>query len=95
MAAEMDDRIAQLITDGKTDNAITLIAEQITLLQTVEHMDDEKSMISMLIRMAENMQKRLKDKAVSRKTAAKYYGHHGHMKKCYDHKYTGHYADED
>ncbi|CAF1225724.1 unnamed protein product [Adineta steineri] len=95
MAAEMDDRIAQLITDGKTDNAITLIAEQITLLQTVEHMDDEKNMISMLIRMAENMQKRLKDKAVSRKTAAKYYGHHGHMKKCYDHKYTGHYADED
>jgi Ca-activated chloride channel family protein len=93
LAAEMDDRIAQLITDNQRDNAITLIAEQIALLKEVEHLDDEKGMISMLIRMAENMQQRLKDKAVSEKTAAKYYGHHGHMKKCYDHKYTHHYAD--
>jgi Ca-activated chloride channel family protein len=93
VAAEMDDRIAQLINDNQRDNAITVIAEQIALLKEVEHLDDEKGMISMLMRMAENMQKRLQDNAVSEKTAAKYYGHHGHMKKCYDYKYTHHYAD--
>ncbi|UJR17390.1 hypothetical protein I4U23_004285 [Adineta vaga] len=95
VAAEMDDTIAQLITNRQRDNAITLIGEQIALLRQVEEFDDEKGMIAMLIRMAESMKKRLEDKIVSEKTAAKYYGHHGHMKKCYDHKYTHHYADED
>lgn len=89
----MDDRIAQLITDNKRDNAITVITEQIALLKEVEHLDDEKGMIAMLIRMAENMKKRMEDKAVSEKTAAKYYGHHGHMKKCHDYKYTHHYEE--
>jgi Ca-activated chloride channel family protein len=93
VSAEMDDRVTQLITDNQRDNALTVIAQQIALLKEVEHLDDEKGMVSMLIRMAENMQKRLQDKAVSEKTAAKYYGHHGHMKKCYDYKYTHHYAD--
>ena len=93
VAGEMDDRIAQLIDDRKRDEAVALIAEQIALLKQVEHLDDEKGMITMLVRMAESMQKRLKDQQVSEKTAGKYYGHHGHMKKCYDYKYTHHYAD--
>ncbi|CAF2558432.1 unnamed protein product [Rotaria sp. Silwood2] len=95
VAGEMDDRIAQLIDSNRRDDAIALITEQITLLKQVEHLDDEKGMIEMLVRMAENMQNRLKEQAVSAKTAAKYYGHHGHMKKCHDYKYTHHYADED
>ncbi|CAF1333312.1 unnamed protein product [Rotaria sordida] len=94
VAAEMDDRIAQLIDSNRRDDAIALITERITLLKQVEHLDDEKGMIEMLVRMAENMQNRLKEQAVSAKTAAKYYGHHGHMKKCHDYKYTHHYADE-
>jgi Ca-activated chloride channel family protein len=92
VAAEMDDRIAQLMTNNQRGNAIKVIGEQIALLKEVEHLDDEKGMISMLIRMAENMQKRLEDNDVSQTTAAKYYGHHGHMKKCHDYKYTNHYA---
>ncbi|CAF1022672.1 unnamed protein product [Rotaria sp. Silwood1] len=94
VAGEMDDRIAQLIDNNRRDDAIALITEQITLLKEVEHLDDEKGMIEMLVRMAENMQNRLKEQIVSAKTAAKYYGHHGHMKKCHDYKYTHHYADE-
>ncbi|CAF4871570.1 unnamed protein product [Rotaria sp. Silwood1] len=94
VAGEMDDRIAQLIDNNRRDDAIALITEQITLLKEVEHLDDEKGMIEMLVRMAENMQNRLKEQVVSAKTAAKYYGHHGHMKKCHDYKYTHHYADE-
>ncbi|CAF1409592.1 unnamed protein product [Rotaria sordida] len=60
VAADMDDRIAQLIDNRKRDDAIALIAKQITLLKEVEDLDDEKGMIAMLVRMAENMQKRLK-----------------------------------
>ena len=93
VAAEMDDKIAQLIANNKRNDAIQLISEQISLLKEAEHLDDEKGMIAMLIRMAESMQTRLKDQVVNEKTAAKYYGHHGHMKKCYDYKYTHHYAD--
>jgi Ca-activated chloride channel family protein len=93
LAAEMDERIAQLINDNKRDNAITVITEQIALLKEVEQLDDEKGMISMLVRMAENMKKRLEDRTVSEKTAVKHYGHHGHMKKCHDYKYTTHYAE--
>ncbi|CAF3033772.1 unnamed protein product [Rotaria socialis] len=95
VAAEMDDRIVLLIESNKRDDAIALITEQINLLRQVEHLDDEKGMIAMLVRMAESMEKRLKEQAVSAKTASKYYGHHGHMKKCHDYKYTHHYADDD
>ena len=95
VAGEMDDRIAQLIENRQRDAAIALIDEQIALLREVEQLDDEKGMIAMLIRMAENMQNRLKEQKVSEKTAGKYYGHHGHLKKCYDYKYAHHYADDD
>lgn len=95
VAGEMDDRIAVLIENHQRDQAIALIDEQITLLREVEHLDDEKGMIAMLVRMAENMQNRLKQQKVSQKTAGKYYGHHGHLKKCYDYKYAHHYADDD
>lgn len=94
VSAEMDDRIVELINQHQRDEAIALIDEQIQLLRDVEHLDDEKRMIAMLIRIAENMQNRLKEQKVSEKTAAKYYHHKGHMKKCYDHKYASYY-DED
>ncbi|CAF1600418.1 unnamed protein product [Didymodactylos carnosus] len=93
VAAEMDDRIAQLITERKRTDAVALINEQIALLKAVENLDDEKGMIRMLVGMAEGMQQRLKDQTVSEETAAKHYGHHGHMKKCHDYKYTKHYGE--
>ncbi|CAF4995146.1 unnamed protein product [Rotaria sp. Silwood1] len=94
VAGEMDDKIAELIKSHRRDEAITLITEQIALLKHVEHLDDDRGMIAMLLRMAENMQKRLRDQAVSAKAAAQKYSHHGHMKKCHDYKYTNYY-DED
>lgn len=93
VAAEMDDKIAALMDERKRDDALKMIAEQITLLKEVQHLDDVNGMIGMLIRMAESMEKRLKENAVSEKTAAKYYGHHGHLKKCHDARYADHYDD--
>jgi hypothetical protein len=52
-------------------------------------------MIAMLLRIAENMQQRLKEQTLSEKMAAKSYHHKSHMKKCYDHKYTTYYDEED
>ncbi|CAF2950246.1 unnamed protein product [Rotaria sp. Silwood2] len=95
VAAEMDDRIFELINHHRRDEAIALIDEQINLLRQVQHLDDERRMIAMLLRMAENMQRRLKEQAVSEKTAAQSYHHQAHMKKCHDYKYTSYYADED
>lgn len=94
VAAEMDDRIVELINNRQRDEAIALIDEQIQLLRAVEHLDDERHMIAMLIRIAENMQKRLKEQSVSEKTAAKSYHHKGHMKKHGSYKYANYY-DED
>ncbi|CAF4536983.1 unnamed protein product [Rotaria sp. Silwood2] len=94
VSGEMDDRIAELIKNHRRDEAIALITEQIILLKEVEHLDDERGMVAMLIRLAENMEKRLKEQKVSAKAAAQKYGHHGHLKKCYDHKYAEYY-DED
>lgn len=93
-AGEMDDRIAELIKNNRRNDAIALITEQIDLLKQVQNLDNEHGMIAMLLRMAENMQTRLRDQKVSARFAAQKYRHHGHMKKCYDHKYTAHY-DED
>jgi Ca-activated chloride channel family protein len=95
VAAEMDDRIVELIEHGRRDEAIALIDEQINLLQQVQHLDDERHMIAMLLRIAENMQQRLKEQTLSEKMAAKSYHHKSHMKKCYDHKYTKYYDEED
>jgi Ca-activated chloride channel family protein len=95
VAAEMDDRIVELIEHGRRDEAIALIDEQIHLLRQVQHLDDERHMIAMLLRIAENMQQRLKEQTLSEKMAAKSYHHKSHMKKCYDHKYTTYYDEED
>lgn len=95
VAAEMDDQIVDLINHRQRDEAIALIDEQIQLLRQVEHLDDERHMIAMLLRMAENMQKRLKDQKVSEKTAAKSYHHKSHMKKHYDYKYTNYYDENE
>ncbi|CAF1181468.1 unnamed protein product [Adineta ricciae] len=94
VAGEMDDRIVELMKSHRRDDAIALLTEQIDLLRQVEHLDDDKGMIAMLIRMAENLQKRLKDRTISEKAAAHKCGHHGHMKKYHDTKYTKHYEED-
>src|SRR5205085_2411137 len=42
LAAEMDDRIVELINHRRRDEAIALIDEQINLLRQVQHLDDER-----------------------------------------------------
>ncbi|CAF1277152.1 unnamed protein product [Adineta steineri] len=77
LAGEMDDQIVELIRKSRRDDAIALLTKQIDLLKQVEHLDDDKCMIVMLIRMAENLQKRLKDQTMSAKATAQKCGHHG------------------
>ncbi|CAF2139192.1 unnamed protein product [Rotaria magnacalcarata] len=71
VAAEMDHSIVELINDRRRDEAIALIGEQINLLQEVQDLDDERCMIAMLLRMVQNMQRRLREQEVSEKSAAK------------------------
>ncbi|CAF2072728.1 unnamed protein product [Rotaria magnacalcarata] len=80
MVADMDKKIAQLVNDGHRKEAIHLVDEQITLLKDVERFDDERGIISLLLQMAEHMQKKLKDETVDRKIISKGYEHHAFLK---------------
>ncbi|CAF1131873.1 unnamed protein product [Rotaria magnacalcarata] len=80
MVADMDKKIAQLVNDGHRKEAIDLVDEQITLLKDVERFDDERGIISLLLQMAEHMQKKLKDETVDRKIISKGYEHHAFLK---------------
>lgn len=94
VAGEMDDRISELMKNRRREEAINLTNEQINLLREVESLDEPNGMISMLLRLAQNVLKKLNDESISMKAAAQKYHHHGHMKKCYDKKYADYY-DED
>jgi Ca-activated chloride channel family protein len=78
--AEMDKQIAQLVRDGHRKEAIDLVDEQITLLKDVETFDDERGIISLLLRLAEHMQNKLKDETVDRKLVSHGYEHHAYLK---------------
>ncbi|CAF1540590.1 unnamed protein product [Adineta steineri] len=60
LAGEMDDRIVELIKKRRRDHAITLLTEQVNVLKQVEHLNDDKGMIAMLIRMEKNLHKKIK-----------------------------------
>ena len=64
-SADMDTRIGQLVANDEREEAIELVKEQIQLLKDVEKFDDERGIIALLIRMAENMHNKLKDQNCS------------------------------
>lgn len=78
--AEMDRKIAQLVNENRRKEALDIVDEQITLLKDIERFDDERKMISLLLQLAEHMQKKLKDETIDRKLIVKGYQHHAHLK---------------
>ena len=78
--AEMDKQISQLVRDGKRKEAIELVQQQITLLKDAQQFDDERGLISLLLRLAERMQGKLKDETVDRKLLAQGYEHQAYLK---------------
>jgi Ca-activated chloride channel family protein len=78
--ADMDKRIAQLVRDGHRKDAMDLVDEQIALLKDVEKFDDERGLISLLLRLAERMQGKLKDETIDRKLLAQGYEHQAYLK---------------
>ncbi|CAF0951816.1 unnamed protein product [Rotaria sp. Silwood1] len=84
IVADMDKKIAQLVNDGHRKEAIVLVDEQIALLKDVEQFDDQRGIISLLLRMAEHMQNKLKDETVDRKIISKGYEHHAFLKEDCD-----------
>lgn len=80
MAADMDKKVSQLVRDGHREEAMNLVDEQIALLKEVERFDDERGLISLLLRLAVRMQGKLKDETVDRKLLAQGYEHQAYLK---------------
>lgn len=78
--AAMDRNIAQLVKDGHRKEALDLVDQQINLLKEVEKLDAEKKTISLLLQLAEHMQKKLKDETIDRKLISQGYAHQAHIK---------------
>jgi Ca-activated chloride channel family protein len=78
--ADIDKKIAQLVRDGHRKEAVSLVDEQIALLKDVERFDDEKGIISLLLRMAERMQNKLKDETIDKKLVSQGYEHQAWLK---------------
>ncbi|CAF3305772.1 unnamed protein product [Rotaria socialis] len=83
-AAEMDKKIAQLVKNHQRTEAMDLVAEQIALLKDVEQFDDERGTISLLLRLAENMQNKLKDETIDRNLVCRGYEHKAYLMAEYD-----------
>jgi Ca-activated chloride channel family protein len=80
-SADLDINIARLVRDGKRKEAIELVNEQIQLLKDVERFDDERGIISLLLRMAENMHNKLKDENVNRDLIGQGYEHKAYLQR--------------
>ena len=91
-AADMDTRIAKLVGDGKRDEAIALVKEQIALLKSVEAYDDERGVIGLLIRMAENLQNKIQDESTESSVLCQDYGHQSYLKRQNSCAYMEDYA---
>jgi Ca-activated chloride channel family protein len=79
--ADMDTKIAELVGNGKRDEAIALVQEQIQLLKDVEIYDDERGIIALLLRMAENMHNKLKDESIENNIIRQGYGHKAYLER--------------
>ncbi|CAF1109871.1 unnamed protein product [Adineta steineri] len=80
-AADMDTKIAQLVKDGKRQEATELVKEQLKILKDVEQFDDQRGMIALLIRLAENMSNKLQDEDVDDNLAYQGYAHQSYLKR--------------
>ncbi|CAF3413373.1 unnamed protein product, partial [Rotaria sp. Silwood2] len=78
-AADMDKKIAELVKDGKRKEAMDLVTEKIALLKDVEQFDDERGIISLILRLAENMHNKLKDETVDKKLVSRGYEHQAYL----------------
>jgi Ca-activated chloride channel family protein len=81
--ADMDTKIAELVGNRKRDEAIALVNEQIQLLKDVEIYDDERGIIALLLRMAENMHNKLKDESVHDTIIQQGCGHKAYLERQY------------
>lgn len=91
-AADMDTRIAKLVGDGQREEAIALVKEQIALLKSVEAYDDERGVIGLLIRMAENLHNKIQDRTTESSVLCQAYGHQSYLKQQNSCAYMEDYA---
>jgi hypothetical protein len=89
----MDVKIAQLVKNGERKEAIALVNEQIQLLKDVEKYDDERGIIALLLRMAENMLNKLKDESVHNDIIRQGCSHKAYMERQLSCEYMGMYDD--
>ncbi|CAF3090129.1 unnamed protein product [Rotaria sp. Silwood2] len=78
-AADMDKKVAELVKDGKRKEAMDLVTEKIALLKDVEQFDDEKGIISLILRLAENMHNKLKDETIDKELVCRGYEHQAYL----------------
>ena len=82
-SADLDLEISKLVRSGKRKDAIELVNEEIQLLKSVEELDDERGVIALLLRMAENMHNKIKDENVNDEIIHQGYSHRGYMQRQY------------
>jgi len=80
-SADLDLEISKLVRSGKRKDAIELVNEEIQLLKSVEELDDERGVIALLLRMAENMHNKIKDENVNDEIIHQGYSHRGYMQR--------------
>ncbi len=80
-SADLDLKISELVKSGKRDEAIEIVNQQIQLLKDVERYDDERGIIGLLLRMAENMHNKLKDRSVNDQIIHQGCWHKAHMQR--------------
>ncbi|CAF3294389.1 unnamed protein product [Rotaria sp. Silwood2] len=78
-AAEVDRKMAQLVRDGKRDEAIDMATEQIALLKDAAQFDDERGSISLLLQLAEKMLKKLKDESIASTLVCRRFEHKAYL----------------
>ena len=92
-SADLDVKIAQYIKDRRRDEAVELAVEQIALLKDVEKYDDERGTIALLIRLAENMKKKLEDENVHADIIYQGCGHKAYLQRQASCEYMAMYDD--
>ncbi|CAF4115165.1 unnamed protein product, partial [Rotaria sordida] len=78
-----------LVMDGHRQEAIDLVNKQIALLKDVEKLDDEKGMISLLLRLAQHMLNKLNNENIDKKLISRGYEHQTHLKDERDYEDMG------
>ncbi|CAF0833498.1 unnamed protein product [Adineta ricciae] len=80
-AADMDIEIAELAKNGKRKEAAEIVSAQLQMLREAEKYDNERGMIGLQIRLAENMQNKLNDENVGNDLVWQGYSHQGYLKR--------------